>query len=191
MSLIKGKEQDLAPVVDLIPSLRTFVEAGGLRAEDLSVGFAQPTQQAPPLPRTIVVLSDGEKDGTWDVPSLREMFRGDVVPPSMEKFPAEYTPYFYFVEKHVVGLCHAMGDRTDQQMEAAYAMLRRRPDGRSVGTEHDFVWQVCALMLGMYPLSQAQFEAIVGRLEQSARSFAMRPVSRNYAHHLHHQFGCG
>ena len=56
MSLIKGKAQDLAPVVDLIPSLRMFVEAGGLRAEDLSVGFAQPTKQAPPLPRTVLTL---------------------------------------------------------------------------------------------------------------------------------------
>jgi hypothetical protein len=39
-------------------------------------------------------------------------------------------------------------------------------------------------MLGRYVLSQAEFEAIMGTLERSARKWALRPISRNYVHYL-------
>ena len=59
-------------------------------------------------------------------------------------------------------------------------MLRRRPDGRSMGFVHDYLWQAAALILGTRPLSQAEFEAIMARLERSCRTFEMGPGSRNY-----------
>ena len=34
-------------------------------------------------------------------------------------------------------------------------------------------------------LSGAEFEALVGALERSARKWALRPVSRNYVAYLH------
>ena len=77
-----------------------------------------------------------------------------------------------------------MGDRSDQELEEVYSMLRRRPDGRSLGAVHDFLWQVSALLLGSYPLSEAQFEAITGQLERSVRNWALRPVSRFYVGYL-------
>lgn len=84
--------------------------------------------------------------------------------------------YFYFIEEHVLTLCAAKGDRTDQELEEVYAMLRRRPDGKSLGMVHDFLWQVAALLLGRHVLSEAEFEAIFGQLERSVRHWALHPV---------------
>ena len=64
-------------------------------------------------------------------------------------------------------------------------MLRRRPDGRSLGLTHDLMWQAAALLLDTHPLSAAEFEALVGALERSTRKWGLRPVSRNYAAYLH------
>jgi len=69
-------------------------------------------------------------------------------------------------------------------MEEIYSALRRRPDGRSLGPMHDFLWQVAALTLGMHEVSAAEFEAIFGQLERSVREWALRPVSRNYVDYL-------
>ena len=81
-------------------------------------------------------------------------------------------------------VCDAQGDRTDQELEEIYSMLRRRADGRSLGPMHDFLWQCAALVLGMHALSQAQHEAIFGQLARSVRKWALRPISRNYVTYL-------
>ena len=91
------------------------------------------------------------------------LYRGSQTPPpDMDHYPEECTPHFFFIENHVLTVCEAIGDRTDQEMEEVYAMLRRRPDGRSLGALHDFLWQVSALLLGTQVLSAAEFEALVG-----------------------------
>jgi hypothetical protein len=59
-------------------------------------------------------------------------------------------------------------------------VLRRRPDGRSLGFTHDYMWQVSALLLGTRVLSQAEFEALLLRLERSCRTFEDGSSSRNY-----------
>ena len=45
-------------------------------------------------------------------------------------------------------------------MEEIYSILRRRPDGKSLGFVHDCMWQAAALMLATRPLSQGEFEVI-------------------------------
>jgi hypothetical protein len=100
----------------------------------------------------------------------------------------EYAPHFFFIEKHVLSICDVIGDRTDQEMEEIYSMFRRRPDGRSLGAVHDFFWQVAALLLGTQALSAAEFEAVFGTLERSARKWGLRPISRFYAAYLHQSF---
>jgi hypothetical protein len=132
-----------------------------------------------------VALSDGRLIVPWPVASLREFFRGDRQPPAdMDHYPKEYCVPFYFIERQLITVCEVMGNRTDQEMEEIYSALRRRPDGRSLGPVHDFLWQVCALLLGKYALSAAEFAAIAGQLERSVRKGALRPVSRNYAEFL-------
>src|SRR5262249_34628040 len=95
---------------------------------------------------------------------------------------------FLFVERHLLVLCEAMGDRTDQELEQIYSTLRRRPDGRSLGLAHDFLWQTLAVLIGLFPISEAEYSAVVGQLEASTRSFGLRPVSRNYVGYVRSSF---
>jgi hypothetical protein len=74
-------------------------------------------------------------------------------------------------------------------MREIYSTLRRRPDGRSLGFVHDYMWQAAALILGTRPLSQAEFEAIMARLERSCRTFELGPTSRNYVTSLRATLG--
>ena len=124
------------------------------------------------------------------MPALAGLFRDNQTPPpDMDHYPESYTPYFFFIENHILTVCKAKGDRTDQELEEIYSMLRRRPDGRSLGVVHDFLWQVAALLLGTQALSAADFEALVGALERSTRRWGLRPVSCNYVAYLHQTLG--
>ncbi len=84
---------------------------------------------------------------------------------------------------------NAFGDRRDAELRDIYSALRRRPDGRSLGFVHDYIWQAAALILGTRPLSQAEFEAIMARMERSCRTFEQGPTSRNLVAALRHTFG--
>jgi len=175
---------------DLAPTLRTLVETEGLNPDTLSVALeADDRGNIRVLDKHSVLVSDGEKMARWQVPTLQELFRGSrPPPPDMDHYPKEYCPHFYFIENHVLTVCAAKGDRTDQEMEEIYSMLRRRPDGRSLGAVHDFLWQVAALLLGIHVLSAAEFEALIGALVRSTRKWGLRPVSRNYVAYLHKTF---
>ena len=175
---------------DLFPTLRSLVESESLDPERLSVPLeANDRGNIRVQDRHSVCVYDGKKMARWQVPGLGELFRGTRTPPSdMDHYPEEYCPHFYFIENHVLTVCSAKGDRTDQELEEIYSMLRRRPDGRSLGTVHDFLWQVAALLLGTRLLSGEEFEALLGALERSTRKWGLRPVSRNYVAYLHRTF---
>lgn len=176
---------------DLVPSLRAAVEAEGLNQRSLTVALPENAEQQRRLSdKHSIPVSDGEKAAIWQARSLSELFRGDKQPPpNMNRYPEAYVDYFYFVEQHVLLLCELRGDRTDQELEEAYAELRRRPDGRSLGKTHDYLWQVAALLLGTKVLSQAEFDAIFATLHHSAKTWALRPISRNYIAYLRKALG--
>lgn len=180
-------ENDDGASIDLIPSLRELVEQEGLDVRALTVAVATGEQgRICVKDRRAVFITDGERAAVWEVRSLRELFRGDrAPPPDMERPPPEYDRCFFTIEKHVLTACDIEGDRTDQEMEAIYSALRRRPDGRShLGPLHDFLWQAAALTLGLQRLSEAEFASVVGQLERAVRRRALRPVSRNYVRDL-------
>lgn len=172
--------------INLVPSLQAVVESADLEPAKLVVGLKGIRKgQVELADRHTVIVSDGNKIGTWIAPSLAELFRGDQLPPAdLEHYPPEYVPYFFFIESQFLALCQAIGDRTDQEMEEIYSNLRRRPDGRSLGISHDFIWQVLALLLGKHVLSAAEFEGLIGALLGSARRWGLRPVSRFYVGYL-------
>jgi len=172
---------------DLFPTLHNLVESKGLNSERLTVALETDDRGNIRLQdRHSIPVYDGKNFVRWQVAALGELLRGNrTPPPNMDHYPEEYCPHFFFIENHVLTFCAAKGDRTDQEMEETYSMLRRRPDGRSLGIVHDFLWQVAALLLGTRVLSQAEFEALLGALERSARKWALRPVSRNYVAYLH------
>jgi hypothetical protein len=186
MSLFNRKESSPEPELSLHPSLEDLVNANHFDRKRLMVPCPTGAQGIQAKERLLVPVSDGGPVVYWSVPSLASLYRGNAKPPAdMREYPAEYVPFFYFIEQHVLLLCQTKGDRTDQEMEEIFAALRRRPDGRTVGPNHDYIWQVAALMLGKHVLSEEQYTAIVGRLEQSARAWALKPISRFYAAYLH------
>jgi hypothetical protein len=175
---------------DLVPALRQLVDAEGLNPDKLIVALeADGQRRIRVLDKHSIPVHDGNKMVRWQVPALSELYRGSQAPPpDMDHFPEAYTPHFFFIENHVLTVCDEIGDRTDQEVEEIYSMLRRRPDGRSLGALHDFLWQVAALLLGTRVFSAAEFEALIGALERSTRRWALRPVSRFYAAYLHQSF---
>ncbi len=181
---------------DFVPNLR---EAIGREPLDLKkiLRAAVPVENPEKHPRLLpagmdrrsVCLTDGRSACLWETDSLRALFRGDRQPPVLGDYPEAYNDSFILLDLHALEISHFFGDRRDEEMLNIYSTLRRRPDGRSMGFVHDYMWQAAAIVLGTRPLSQAEFEAIMARLERSCRTFAMGPTSRNYVASLRATLG--
>ena len=141
--------------------------------------------------RRLVSLTDGKDFWHWEVDSLRALFRGDNQPPVLGAYPEAYNDTFIILDLHVLEISKCFGDPRDAEMRGIYSTLRRKPDGRSSGFVHDYMWQAAALVLGTRPLSQAEFEAIMARLERSCRTFELGPTSCNYVTSLRMTLGQG
>jgi hypothetical protein len=172
---------------NFIPSLRETVVSAGLDLERmLAVALPVEAKGRPPFPipsgmdRHQVSLWDGKEPATWRVESLQSLFRGDKPAPKLGDYPEGYDDAFAVFEAQVLQLSAFFGDRRDAEMKEIYSALRRHPDGRSLGYIHDAMWQAAALLLGTRPMSGPEYEAVVGRLERSCRTFEMGPTSRNY-----------
>jgi hypothetical protein len=168
--------------IELHPSLAEVVHQAKLDVDTLRAGLRLGANGKPEIAdQHEVYLTDGAGSAIWKVPSVRALFRGDTVPPSFSQEPPfEYQPLFRFVEEHAVLFCKADGDKTDGEFEEAYSNLRRRPDGKPFSLLHKFMWQAGAVLAGRSPVSQAEFEALFGRLAISAATFRIGVVSRNY-----------
>jgi hypothetical protein len=183
-------EESIRASLDPVPSLKEAAAIGGVNVSKLSVAVETNGRNIRVEDRHRVTLSDGSKPIQWTVPSLRELFRGDrLPPPDLNHYPPAYVKYFFEIERPLLMVCDAIGDPSDQEMEEIYSNLRRRPDGRSLGPMHDFVWQCAALMLGLYVVSEKEFEGVLGQLARSASGFALKPVSRNYLGYLRSSIG--
>jgi hypothetical protein len=181
-----------------VPSLRREFEQQPLHPKRLlTVAFPvkKPEANRPLVPaihdRGSLSLTDGKEFWYWETDSLRALFRGDKQPPVLGDYPAAYNECFILMDLHVLEISKFFGDRRDAEMKEIYSTLRRRPDGRSLGFVHDYIWQAAALILGTRPLSQAEFEAIMARLERSCRTFEQGPSSRNRVAALRSTLGQG
>lgn len=172
---------------EFVPSLREAYDKSPLDGSVLWRAGIPSKPKTPPgtpdLPldsRNLLIVSDGASQMTWLAPSLQTLFRGDKKAPDLGDIPEGYDIIFAIIETHVLEACRVLGDRTDHEMKDIYAALRKRPDGKSLGVAHDAIWRGAALAMGSHILSQAEFEAVISRLERSCRTFAMSPSSRNY-----------
>jgi hypothetical protein len=170
-----------------VPSLRQAFEENPLDPKKMilaAVPVRDPNPDLSVLPDGIdrhrLCLSDGTGFCFWDVESLQAMFRGSQQPPVLGDYPEAYNDSFLLLDMHAMEVSKLFGDRRDAEMLEIYSALRRRPDGRSLGFVHDYMWQAAVFVLGSRPLSKSEFEAIVARLERSCRTFEMGPSSRNY-----------
>jgi hypothetical protein len=173
------------------PSLQALLDGAGVTVDQVNLGVS--TDPLPPGRRnTLLLVGDGELQLEWSVPSLRGLCRGNRVPPDMMKdYPDAYIPAFHFIEQHVRSFLHFPRQPTDREFEEAYANLRRRPDGRSLGHTHDALWQVAAFTLGNIEMSEAEITAVLGKLGRSAGGWATGPSSRNYLAQLESMFQRG
>jgi hypothetical protein len=166
------KMTDFFNVGDFAPSLRQAVEEQSFDLKKM-IQVALPVKDPDPPAKPVaglkdrreIYLTDGEKSCLWKTDSLRALFRGDKRPPVLGDCPKAYSGVFMLLELHVLSLSRFIGDRRDAEMEEIYCCLRRRPDGKSMGLAHDYMWQAAALTLGTRPLSQAVYEAIMARVE--------------------------
>ena len=189
--------EDVTGRFELCDSLRAVVKKEGLDASRLSVGLPVDEQLGSIAidARSPVVLFDGSKVAGWAVDSLRALFRGDEEVPGdgvLARYPAEFSPMFFVIERNLP--LFAQDSRlppTDGEFLDIFSAMRRRPDGRSLGQLHDFVWMNTALMLGQYRCSENLYKAIMNRLERSARTFRMDAASRNYIDYLCSSFQGG
>lgn len=134
-----------------------------------------------------LLIENGGEPRIWRTQSLRELFRGNRPNPQFPSSgapPDEYEFYFTLTEGFISSYCHIAGvTPSDDEFIEVFSAIRRRPDGKRINKLHDAIWQIAALLLGLFPLSQAKFEAIFLRLEQSARHVkALSRISSNYLH---------
>jgi hypothetical protein len=198
MARMQKSPETFFNIDELEPSLRAaFAEhtPNPKKALLLAVPVADPKQRPAVVPKNldrneIIFVNDGNASD-WRVESLSSLFRGDRQPPHLGDYPEAYQQCFMLLDIQFLQLCDFIGDRRDTEMLEVFSTLRRRPEGRSLGFGHDYMWQAAALMLGTTPLSQAEFEAILSRLERSCRTFEMGPTSRNYAAALRETIGQG
>lgn len=172
---------------DFVPGLREEFEQRPLNPKKIILAAipvknpeAHPQLVPAGLDRCSISLTDGREFWFWEVDSLRTLFRGNKQPPVLGDYPDAYEDAFMLMDLHALEVSKFFGDRRDAEMKEIFLTLRRRPDGRSLGFVHDYMWQGAALLLGTRPLSQAEFEAIMARLERSCRTFELGPASRNY-----------
>lgn len=183
-------------VADFVPDLRKQFELRPLapkRMLAVAIPIKKPEAHRAVVPagidRRSLAITDGKECWSWNADSLQALFRGSAQPPVLGDYPEAYNDAFIILDLHVLEISKAFGDRTDGEMKEIYSALRRRPGGRSLGFVHDYMWQAAALVLGTRPLSQAEFEAIMARLERSCRTFEQGLVSRNYVASLRATLG--
>ena len=188
-------DTDDLDAIDPVESLKAAAAAHKVDPSNLRIAFSlEEIGSGTRIDRNAVIASDGTSYLVWHVDSLRTLFRGDRRPPpdsEMAHYPVEYVHFFYGVERSVLLFASATREPTDDEFVAVYSLMRRRPDGRSVGPLHDIVWQAAALTLGLRPWSEDEYTAVFGQLARSARHFRMGPTSRNYMDYLKSSIGDG
>jgi len=172
--------------ISFIPSFQKIVKEKHLNVSKINISIPANKQSEPHIEnRYCLYLNDGKHVEEWHIDSLREMFRGEKHPPkNMDHYPEEYCGMFFSIEKNILWASGMINDTTDDEFVRLFNLIKRRPDGRSEGFMHDVIYQSAALMLGLQPLSQAEFEAIFMQLARSAKNWRQGYASRNYIHFL-------
>ena len=120
------------------------------------------------------------------------LWTGSAVPPDLSRTPPpQYQPFFLLLESTAANYCAAVGKpETDDEFERLFRQLRRRPDGEDAHPLFSYLQGAVRLYLSLRDVSQAEFEAVVNRLSQSARWHSTHVGSTNYYREvLHGLFG--
>lgn len=134
--------------------------------------------------KVLLARTDGKGTPvTMEVPSLRELFRGNINPGDFGKGmpPVKYQQLILQFETKWVNLVdgEVLHAPRDQDMYEFYSNLRRRPDGRSLGLMHDILWQIWVFLAATFVVSEAEFGSCLSRLQRSASTFKTSVSSAN------------
>ncbi|HET9450155.1 MAG TPA: hypothetical protein VFO83_04710 [Aggregicoccus sp.] len=95
--------------------------------------------------------------------------------------PAEYLPFFILLEGTAALGCAARSrPEPDEEFERLFRQLRRRPDGTDPNPLFSYLQRAAQLYLSLRDTSRAEYEALMNRLGQSARTFHSHTGSTNY-----------
>lgn len=113
---------------------------------------------------------------------ITQLWTGSAVPPDLSKTPPpQYQPFFLLMESTAANYCAAQGrPETDDEFERLFRQLRRRPDGTDVHPLFSYLQGTARLYMSLRDVSQAEFEAVVSRLSQSAKWHSTHTGSTNY-----------
>ncbi|QSQ20526.1 hypothetical protein JY651_35565 [Pyxidicoccus parkwayensis] len=127
-------------------------------------------------------VRDGELLAHVTLQPISKLWTGSTVPPSFAKAPPpEYHPFFMLIEATAAGYCRAVRNtETDQEFERLYRHLLRRPDGTDRNPLFSYLQGAARLYMSLRDVSQAEFEAVIDRLQKSAKHFQTHVGSINY-----------
>jgi hypothetical protein len=117
-----------------------------------------------------------------DPTPLRSLFRGASDPGEFGSTPSpEYDPVFSFLEVQLGRVVAARGTplRDDEAVDL-FSAMRRRPDGRYQSPLYVYFRAALQVLLTIRPTSEREFDAVLRRLERSARTFRADSASTNY-----------
>jgi hypothetical protein len=141
-------------------------------------GRILPLSQDLPVP-----VLDEEDQVVWvPLQPISLLWEGSRLPPDFSFAPPpEYEPFFNLLEATAADYCSALGrPERDKEFERIYQRLRRKPDGEDANPLFSYLQAASRLYLSLCRVSQAEFEAVAGRLRRSARTFALSLLSTNY-----------
>ena len=134
---------------------------------------------------------DEDKHTLVTLRPLQELFTGNAKAPDLSgESPREWQPFLMSIEATLFNFC-AINKRaeSDQEFERVLSQLRRRPDGRDPNKLFGYARAALQVYLSLHDISREQYEAVVGRLIRSARTFSDGYLSRNYFQMLVQTFG--
>ena len=141
-------------------------------------------QRVLPLEGDLPVPVKDEEDRVVWLPlrSISQLWTGSTIPPDFSVAPPPaYEPFFLLLESTAANYCAATGKpETDDEFERLYRQLRRRPDGTDPHPLFSYLQGAVRLYMSLRDVSQAEFEAVVNRLSQSAKWHSQHVGSTNY-----------
>ena len=126
---------------DFLPELRNILSAPPFNPGKIlltAIPVKSPDEHHGLVPamedRSLISITDGKNFWFWEVDSLQSLYRGDKQTPVLGDYPEAYNDSFILFDLHVLEISKFFGDRRDAEMKEIFSTLRRRPDGRSLGS---------------------------------------------------------
>lgn len=143
-----------------------------------------------PLGEEVPILVGDDQVVLLPLKPVSALFTGVRRPPVFTNGPdLDYVMFFASIERPVADCANLMASPpTDQDFERLYRKLKRHPDATDPSPVFSYMQAGARAYMSLTDVSRAEFEAVVARLAQSARTFSIGLSSRNYFGQLARMF---